>query len=411
MRPFFFFFILNIFCFSSAQAEVSWNGSTSWRHLFRERDDGLASRDAAGKDQSKQMTKRWEIRAALGAGEKGEVVDWGVGFRTQSSAGSEWLTVRNSLDLAIGLELGFVRFRSNWWESEWAAKVGRQTAVVYYDTLGQALFDKDVRWDGFGWTWKKGNFGLNLSQYVLGAFSGSAVTNSSFSETDAEKADANTQRHFGILYSFQPHFKFQVTEQVQALFAVGYHLWSGTGGNQSVGWYENQIHGGVRFPTAGAAGDNVDGVILDNSRQWQFFTEWTLPMSFRFIGEYLLNKEVSYGKRFVPTTVKADRDSLALSLVYGKAKLARDWSLSYSFVDKGIAASVNTFSNSNMPADNIGHLVDARYLLADGLAVGAKGEFYREKAQLDGAGQRLTAPNQNRKQVEDRYELWAGLSF
>ena len=88
-----------------------------------------------------------------------------------------------------------------------------------------------------------------------------------------------------------------------------------------------------------------------------------------------------------------------------------DWSLSYSYANKGIGSVMNAYTNGNMPADDIGHLVEAKFMLAQGLTVAAKMELYREKAKLGGDGVALAAPNKNRRQAQDRFELAMGLSF
>ena len=64
-----------------------------------------------------------------------------------------------------------------------------------------------------------------------------------------------------------------------------------------------------------------------------------------------------------------------------------------------------------MAADNLGHLIEGKYAVADGLTLTTKVELYREKAKLGGDGLALTAPNQNRRQTQNRYEFVAGASF
>lgn len=397
----------------AAQAETVWNGGASWRYVIRKNDDGLSAKDTAGKDSSISMVKAHQLRMDLNATNKGDVWDWGVGFRTFGSANSEWLSLQNNLDLAVTLENAYLRAKYGFWESDLHVTLGRSKSVMLYDSIGQILFDKDNRWDGLGWSWKKSSFGLNLSQYVLGATNKGVVGASTLSRTASNEDTANTRSGFGMLFSFQPHIKFKVAEEIEAILAVGYHVWSGTGGTSTGGWYTNAIHGGTAAPTTAAnlTGDNQNPIIMDNARQFQIMTDWTLPANFRFVGEYIQNKKVNYGTRATPTAIKAQTGALALSLVYGKVKKAKDWALSYSYVRKGLASSINTFSNSNMPADNIGHLVDAKYALADGLTLGGKMELYREKAKLGGDGVALTGTGVNRKQSQNRYEFVAGMTF
>jgi hypothetical protein len=389
---------------AAAQAETTWSGGTSWRHLIRINDDGLSTKNAAGKDSSKSTVKAHQFRADLNAFTKGEDFDWGVGFRTYDRANSEWLSLQNNSDLAITLENAFLRAHYAYWGLNLDVTLGRAKTVIFYDSIGQALFDKDNRWDGLGWAWTSGAFGLNASQYILGARSGStALGSSSFTRTDATESVSSTPSGFGMLYSIQPHVKFKVSDEIEAIVAVGYHHWAGVGGTST---YENAVHGG----TAGTVGNTLP-VILDNPRQWQLMTEWTLPMKLRFVGEYIQNKKVLYGPRGVSTNKEAQNGALSLALAYGKVKKANDFSLSYAYVRKGIASSINTFSNSNMNADNLGHLIEGKYALADGFTLTTKVELYREKAKLGGDGLALTAPNQNRRQTQNRYEFVAGASF
>ena len=292
---------------AAAQAETTWSGGTSWRYLIRNNDDGLSTKNAAGKDSSKSTVKTHQIRADLNAFSKGEDFDWGVGFRTFGSANSEWLTLQNNGDRAITLENAFLRAHYAYWGIDLDVTLGRAKTVMFYDSIGQALFDKDNRWDGLGWSWTKGAFGLNASQYVLGARSSStALASSSFTRTDATESASATPSGFGMLYSIQPHVKFKVSDEIEAIVAVGYHHWAGVGGTTA---YENAIHGG----TVGTVG-NTNPVILDNPRQWQLMTEWTLPMKLRFVGEYIQNKKVFYGTRLVSTDKKAQNGALSLAL-------------------------------------------------------------------------------------------------
>jgi hypothetical protein len=403
--------LLLVFLFSftlahHGNAETKWTGSSAWRHVIQYKDDGLNATNAAGKDTSKQTTKTHQIRADLNAATKGEVWDWGVGLRTYSSATSEWLTLQDNLDVTVRLENAYFRWNKSFWESDLSVTAGRAKTILLYDSTGQALFDKDNRFDGFGWAWRKANFGLNLTQYVLGSRNQGAVDSSTYSETDATEGSASQQGNFAVLYSFQPHIKFSVAEEVEAVFAAAYHVWSGTSAR-----YTNPVHGGNANSMAGTAVGNVNPIIMDNARQWHLYTNWSLPYSLSFIGEYVQNKKVLYGTRTAPTDKTAQTGALALSLMYGKAKKANDFSLSYSYVRKGIASTINTFSNGNMPADNIGHLIDAKYAVADGLVVNAKAEFYTEKAKVAGDGVAVPAPTQNRLQTQERYEIVSSLAF
>jgi hypothetical protein len=387
----------------AANAEITWTGGAGVRHLIRKNDDGLATRNANGQDTSKSTVKNHQLRGDLNASSKSDSLDWGIGVRTLSSATSEWVSFQNNGDLAIGLENAYLRPHTEVFGGEGSVTIGRARTVFLYDSLAQGFFDKDNRFDGLGWSWKMDNFGLNVSQYALGARNSGVWGATTYTTTQATENSPTTQGGFGMLYSFQPHAKFKLSDEMDAMVAVGYHMWQGTGGA-----YTNAVHGG----TAGTVG-NVNPVIMDNARQFQVLTEWNFPMKLRFVGEYVQNKDVNYGTRTAGTDTGRDAQTgmLALSLAYGKPKKASEWSLSYSYVRKGIASVINTFTNGNMPADNIGHLVDAKYMLADGLSLGAKVELYREKAMLAGDGLAIAAPNQNRKQSQDRFEFTAAAAF
>lgn len=387
----------------AANAEITWTGGAGVRHLIRKNNDGLSTKDANGRDTSKSTVKNHQLRGDLNAASKGESLDWGVGVRTMSSATSEWVSFQNNADLAIGLENAYLRPHTDLFGGEGSVTIGRARTVFLYDSIAQGFFDKDNRFDGLGWSWKMDNFGLNVSQYALGARNSGVWGATTYTTTDATDRAANTQGGFGALYSFQPHAKFKLSDEMDAMVAVGYHMWQGTSGA-----YTNAVHGG----TAGTVGA-VNPVNMDNARQLQLLTEWNLPMKLRFVGEYVRNKKVTYRTvtPAVDTGREAKRDMFALSLVYGKPKKMGEWSLAYSYVNKGIASVVNTFTNGNMLADNTGHLVDAKYMLADGLTLGAKMELYREKSKLGGDGLALAAPNQNRKQSQDRFEFTAAAAF
>jgi hypothetical protein len=254
---------------------------------------------------------------------------------------------------------------------------------------------------------------LNAAQYYLGARNQGAFGSTTLSRTEASEEVATTKSGFAVLLSAQPFVKFKLSDELEGLLAVGYHVWSGTQGNGTAAAYTNSIHGGTAAPTTAAnlAGDNRDAVIMDNARQWQVLTDWSLPHNFRFVGEYVMNKKVRYGTFATPTTREAQRSMLALSLGYGKIKKAHDWSLSYSYVAKGIASVHSTFSNSNQAPDTNGHLISGAFALADGMTLGAKMELYKEKAMLGGDGLALTGAGVNRKQSQNRYEFTAGLAF
>jgi hypothetical protein len=395
-----------------AQAEMKWTGGAGVRYLNRKLDDGLGAVGTTGADASKAVNKRYEMRGALGVSDASEHVDWAIGIRTQANQASEWLSVINATDRAFGLELASVRLHTNeWLDSDWAVVVGRQKAAFLYDTIGQGFLDRDNRWDGFGWNWKKGGFGFNAAQCVLGATNqGTAAQPSTYTSTEATQAVADTRSHFGVLYSFQPTFEWKIDEEIKGIFAIGYHNWSGTGGSSTSNWYTNQVHGGIAANSAGTTLATDSPVIMNNTQQWQFLTDWSLPYSFRFIGEYVRNKKVRYGNN-VNNTIDANRNGFMLSLVYGVTKKAHDWTLMYTYGNRGIASAINTFTNGDAPVDNISHMFEGKYLLADGFAIGGKLQYHKEKAKVGGDGLAVAAPNQNRLQKQRRIELYTGVNF
>jgi hypothetical protein len=391
---------------SQAYADWEWSGSAGTRYVLLESNDGLETKNADGKDSSLTTTETLNVRAALLASFKGEEWDSAVGLRTYSNQRSEWLTVNGNADRAINLEQAFLRYKNDLLGGKFNASLGRQLPVFLFDSTAQGLFDKDVRWDGLGWAWENDQFGLNLAQYVLGARNSGTVGESFFSRTDASAAVADTQSSFGWLAAFQPHYTLKLSDEISGKFAIGYFAWIGTGGSSTSGYYSNAIHGGV----AGAAG-NVNPVLLDNSRQWQIFTDWKFPMKLRFMGEYVQNKKINYGTRTAPTNRAADRDMLSLTLAYGSAKKTGDWSVAYSYVDRGIASVIGTYSFGNFSPDNISHQADFKFAIADGFVFNAKGEWAKEKGRVGGDGLALASPNQKRLQKQARYEFVTSVAF
>lgn len=400
-----------------AMAEIKWTGGAGIRRLEIRSNDGLGtistnntSTTTTGKDESKVLDKRWQFRGNIGAYEQGETVDWAFGIRTYSNQASEWLSVSANADLASTLELANFRAHTKYWESDWAVTVGRQKATFLYDTVAQGLFDKDNRWDGFGWNWKMGGFGLNLSQYILGATArGTGAQRSAFTSTDSSQATADARSHMTALYVFQPAYELKLADDLKGVFGLGYLMWSGAGGNSGANghWFTNNVHAN----SPGSVGD-INAVNLDNSRQWQLFTDWSLPMGFRFVGEYVRNKTIYYGGvNSTVTNRKASRDMYALSALYGSAKKAKEWTVSYSYVNKGIASVIQTFTNGDMTVDNKSHLLEGKYMLADGVAFGGKLQFHSEKANVGGDGLALTSPYQGRHQSSTRYELYTTAAF
>jgi hypothetical protein len=339
------------------------------------------------------------------AGKK-ENVNWGLALRTQASAGSEWIQLQNSVDRAIALELAFLRYSEALLGGEIAFTAGRQKPTPIFDSLGQVLIDSDVRFDGFGWAWKKDAWGLNLAQYMLGARSQGTAGASTFTRTEAHKASPEAQSGFAWLFSFQPTYKWKLNEEIEAQFVLGYHIWSGTGGNSNGGFYTNAIHGGQ----AGTAG-NVNPVVLDNARQWQLHSSWTLPWKLKLSGEYVRNKKTVYGTRVMPTKKEADNSAYSVGLAWNKIKAAGDFAANYTFVHKGIGSVIGTFTDSDMAPDLAGHLVNASYGISEALSFTFRYMNFHELGKVGGDGLSLASPNEKRKQTQSRYDLVLNMSF
>lgn len=409
----------------SAQAEIKWSGGAGVRQLIIKRDDGMSLKNntSENKDISKSTNKRWEYRGAIGVLASFENVDAGIDLRTNpTSATSEWVQANNNGDFGIFVAQAFGRVKFKPFDTDLGVTVGRAKTVLLYDNMAQTLFDNDTRWDGFGWSWKMGMFGFNAAQYVLGAQSlGTGASASTYTYTDASESAANTQSRFGVLYAFQPNVTFNIMEDITSTFAVSYLSWANTQGNATTGWFSNNVHGGVQNTTGGVAVGNTTAVSLDNARQWHFLSDTALPMKLRFVAEYIINKKVLYGARNqaatgAATPVEANNKALALSLGWGKPKKAGEFGLAYSYGRKGIAAVIGTFSNGDITPDNISHMFEGRYMLADSVSIGGKAQWHSEKAKLGGDGQPLTgvtgtSNNADRKTTQQRFEIVTAVSL
>jgi hypothetical protein len=392
------------FSCASAQAELTWYAGAGYRTVMQRFDDGLGSSDLQGQNSSVSTRHRWEYRASIGPGFNGEKVDWGIEVRTQpaGSVNTEWVPSINDTDSRPGLGTAWVRPHGSVLGGKYAITVGRQRTVLLFDNVAQALFGNPVRFDGFGWNYSRDWFGLNLAQYVIGAANLGAAGQSAYSYTESSQSVASTQSHFAILYAFQPYVKLHFTDEVVSTFAAGYYIWNGTGANDSNGFYNNAIHGG----SPGIVG-NVSPVVLDNARQFHAMSDTLLPYNFRFTGEFVRNKQVVYGNRVVAASPlsTADRTAFALSLVLGRPKKAGDFSFQYSYSNKGIGAVYSTLTNVDIPADNISHMFELRFLPADAVTLAARLQYHREKARLGGDGQLVPAPYSSREQTQRRIEI------
>lgn len=386
--------------------ELKWSAKSGVRFTRRVHNDGLETRNAAGKDSSKSTNDRYEMRAGLGVSGKAGPVEWGVAVRTQAAATNEWVQVQSAQDRGIGVELAYGRYVTTLFDGDFLAIFGRQKPLFLFDGVGQILVDSDVRFDGFGWNWKKGNFGLVLTQYVQGARSLGVAGASTFTHTEATDASPDTQGGFAWKLSFQPSYKWKISEDMEAQFALGYHHSTGTSGNSAAGFFNNAIHGGQ----AGTAGVTT-AVSMDNARQWQALAITTLPWRLRASAEYVRNKKTLYGTRAAPTNKETDNVAYSIGLAWNKVKSAGDWAATYHFVHKGVGSVVGAYSDGDVSPDLAGHLLGVTYGLAESVNIIGRYLNFHELGKVDGNGLSLTGANSKRFQTLRRYDLILGIAF
>lgn len=392
--------------FSDASfAEDKWSGRIGARYTKRFNDDGLGSRNAAGKDSSRQINQRYELRAGTGLIHTGEGPEWGFAVRTQNGASSEWITAQSAIDRTLGLELAYFKLTRDLLGGEISLSAGRQKPPFLFDAVAQAFLDTDVRFDGLGWNWKRGDLSVALSQYVIGAKSLGVVGASTFNESDAAQADPNTRSGFGWLFGMQPSFKHKFNDETDAQFALGYFTWSSTGASSTSGFFTNAIHGGQ----AGSVG-NVDPVVLDNSRQWQFYTAWNLPWKLRATGEYVRNKKIRYGTRIAPTSKEADNTAYSASISWNKVKKG-EFAATYYYTHRGIASAIAAFGEGDIVPDMAGHSAYVSYGVADSMSVTFRYWTAKELGKVGGDGLSLASPNEKRRQSLERFDLALSASF
>ncbi len=420
---------------SANAAEMKWSGSADWRYTYTKNNDGRNTRQttgtSTGKSVSEMKTKAHQIRANIGATGGWDNIEWGAGMRTTGSANSDYTTLNNNADRNIGLEQAWFRYLKDFGALDMGVTFGRQMNVLAYDSVSQNLFDKDVRWDGFGWQFKFGMFGFNAAQYILGAQGSTtpgaegtpaAATQggSSYSATDSSDFAANAQGKFNYLLAFQPHVTWKFSDTIETMLAVGYYLWSDAS-------QTNLSNGGVTDYNAVTTGglnvaENPANFNMHNSKQWHFFNTWTLPYNLSFRGEYVINKEQFYNNRTVSGYIgnashsfdqtrgpAASRSALALGITYGALKKANDFTLGYTYGNKGLASVVNTYTNDKFLADNNGHMFSAGYALANNFHLGLKGIFLKEKSQINATTGSTLANNQQMKTTY--WELNTGVTF
>jgi hypothetical protein len=95
--------------------------------------------------------------------------------------------------------------------------------------------------------------------------------------------------------------------------------------------------------------------------------------------------------------------------VYGGLKKAQDFTVGYSYGNKGVAAVDNRYTYEKFAADRKGHQVNVGYAIADNFNIGWKGVFVKEKAKIDPATGGLYTNNRETK--VKYWELTTGVAF
>lgn len=393
MKNLFVLAVAGLVATSANAAEMKWSGGADWRYSQTKSDTGL------GGNTAESRAKAHELRANIGATGGWENVEWGVGVRTNNAANDDFVTLQNNGDRAIGFEAAWFRYLKDFGSMDLSVTIGRQKNVLAYDAVSQNLFDNDVRWDGLGWQFKFGMFGLNAAQYVLGATSGNNGTRdgaSSVTNTDASQAVAGTNQKFNYLFAFQPHMNWKFTDEIEAMFAVGYYMWRDTGGTNAI--------------TNAPAATNFR---LENLRQWHFLTGWTLPYNLNLNVEYVMANKQKFDARSVGRATApnpdASRAAWAAGLTYGGLKKAHDFTVGYTYGTKGLAAVDNRYTYEKFQADRKGHMFNVGYAVADNFNIGWKGVFVKEKEKIDPATGVAYTGGRNLK--VNYWELTTGVMF
>jgi len=435
--------VATLFATNAVAAEMKWNGSAGWRYSQTSNNDSLDSvnNTTANKDVSTTKARAHELRANLGVMGGWEHVEYGIGVRTNNAVNDDYLTVNQNQDRGLGIEQAWFRYVRDFGSLDLGLTIGRQKNALAYDSQWETLFDNDVRWDGFGWNFKFGMFGLNAAQYVLGAVthsqaagnglgSSGATGASSYSYTEATESVAATTKHFAMLYAFQPHMKWKFSDEIEAMLAVAYYRWVYEGAT-------NQIGGGVNTANQGNAAGTKAALAtgtyrMDNNTQWDFLANISLPMNLSFVADYVKANKAAYNDITVTgynsvTTPEVSSSAWTLGLSYGKLRKAQDFSLGYAYGTKGIGSMINTFTNEKFLADNKGHTVTAGYAMADNFHLGFRWMNLQEKERIStvgtatGGGNAGSAYNQsaggvagqnsNQKMKTNYWELTAGVAF
>lgn len=422
MKNLFVLAVASLIATSANAAEMKWSGSTGWRYEQTKNDDNLNSK-VGSNDTSALKTKTHAIRANLGVTGGWENVEYGFGVRTNAGAANDdHLTVQNNLDRALGIEQAWFRYLKDFGSMDLAVTIGRQKNVIAYDTVSQNLYDNDVRWDGAGWQFKFGMFGMNAAQYITGARTVAAQGiaagtdgASSYSRTEATVPG----RKFNYLMSFQPYVNWKFNDDIETMFAVGYHHWSDSSKTNATGGGVNAAATNTGTVPA-IANSNFN---MHNGNQWHFLSTWTLPYNLSFNAEYVMNKKQAFNTGNVTGYAgnvfpEASKSAWSASLTYGALKKAQDFTVGYSYGNKGLASVVNAYSYEKFAADNKGHSFSVGYAIADNFHLGWKGLFLKEKEKINAssavagtAGRAYSGANAAQENKTTYMELSAGVMF
>lgn len=423
MKKLFVLAVASLIATSASAAEMKWNGSAGWRFTHTKYDDSLSSNatvaTVGAKDASTQKRKSYDLRANLGATGGWEQVEWGMGLRTTAARNDDYVQVQNAADRTIGLEQAWFRYLKDFGSMNVAVTLGRQKNVFAYDMGAQSLFDNDVRFDGFGWNFKFGMFGLNAAQYITGAKNQGGNGSSAYTKTEATEAVATSKSRFNTMMGLQPTMNWKFADEIEAMFAVGYYWWADESNTNTTGggYNSNTLNGAANSKAAIAPGT----FNIHNPRQWQFLTSWTLPYNLAFTGELIMNKKskaiynqgtlgAAYaGQRTQPNVGKT---AYALGLTYGKLRKAHDFMASYTYAKKGIASVIGAYANETFHPDNKGHIITVGYNIADNFTLGAAAYLMKEVEKLSTTtGVAYTGNNAGQQQKTRYLELTAGVSF
>ncbi len=409
--------VASLIATSANAAEMKWSGDAGWRYSQTKHDDNLTSRLTIGSlqpDTSIRKTKTHQVRASLGATGGWENVEWGVGVRTGQATHDYYVNVINGTDRALGLSQAWFRYLRDIGAVDFSVTVGRQKNVFAYDDFSQNLFDNDVNFDGFGWQFKFGMFGLNAGQYITGAKSNGAenAAGSSFTRTDATAQVASTRSQFNYFLGFQPYMNWKFSDSIETMFAVGYYLWSDNSNSNTMG-------GGLTtFNTGNVPAVAPNTFNVHNLRQWQFLNKTSLPYKLTFHGELVMAGDNQMTARTVPAYLstlayrEVSATAWSAGLEYGSLRRAHDFTLGYAYGKKGIASMVGRYSYESFLPDNEGHKISLGYALADNFHLGSELLFLKEVERINwNTGLPYAQQNVNQQMHTTYWEVTAGVMF